>query len=74
MLPEMNPVNSSALTHVGYDASTQALFVQLNNGAVWQYDGVPIDVYKTMIASTSIGRFFNLTIKPNYLATAVDKG
>ena len=56
-------VHSSNLSSVGYDETTTTLEVEFTNGNVYQYSGVPIDVYKGLMASNSKGRYLNENIK-----------
>ena len=39
------PVTSSNLRTVGYDPITRTLEIEFQDGAVYQYDGVPPDVH-----------------------------
>jgi hypothetical protein len=64
-------VDSSMISSIGYDASSQTLEVQFKTtGAVWQYDGVSEATYKELIGSESVGKAFN-RIRGNYSESKV---
>lgn len=59
-------VASSNVRAVGYDAGTQTLEVEFHSGGVYQYYGVPVEVYDQMMQAPSKGRFVNLEIRNAY--------
>jgi hypothetical protein len=60
------PVESSSLQSVGYDATNQVLEVQFRTGRVYRYLGVPPDVYTALMQASSLGAFFNARIRDHY--------
>ncbi len=54
---QLDPVESSMLAAVGYDAHLQALVVLYNSGKAYQYLEVPPDVFQGLIEASSKGRF-----------------
>lgn len=68
---ERFPVSSSSVSMIGYDAETQALEVQYNNGGVYQYQGVPQDVFDQLMNAASKGTFINQQIKNSYVFVRV---
>ncbi len=68
------PVNSSAIRSVGYDASSGTLEVEFVSGEVYRYLGVERIVYGALLRSDSIGRFVNERIKPRYPSVHVAEG
>ncbi len=61
------PVKSSNIAAVGYDAATQTLEVEfLDNHRVYQYEGVPQDLYELTMNSISIGKVFHARIRGRY--------
>ena len=60
------PVESSSLQSVGYDAASQVLEVQFRTGRVYRYFGVPPDVYNSLLQASSRGAFFNANIRDQY--------
>jgi hypothetical protein len=58
------PSTVIAATH--YDADTAVLKVVFLSGMVYEYQGVPAQVYAEMRAARSKGKFLNERIKSNY--------
>jgi hypothetical protein len=63
---DREPVSSSNLASVGYDAGSEILEVEFNNGRVYQYYNVPQFMFERMMEAPSIGIFLNTEIKPAY--------
>ncbi|NLG35691.1 MAG: KTSC domain-containing protein [Lentisphaerae bacterium] len=64
---DLQPVDSSAVKAIGYDAATQTLFVQmLATMEVYAYEDVPAKVYKSFLSSKSKGRFYTDKVKGKY--------
>lgn len=59
-------VSSSNVGAIGYEASTATLEVEFNNGSVYQYQGVPQEVYESLMQADSKGTFLNSRVKGNY--------
>lgn len=72
-IPELTPIKSSMFTGHHYDPDSRVMTVQFTNGAVHQYDDVPIDKHATFTESASPGRFFNEKIKPNHIGRKVSE-
>lgn len=60
---EMTPVTSSDLSSVGYDYDNAILHVQFLKGGLYEYTGVPSDIYEGLISAGSKGQYFNTFIK-----------
>lgn len=59
MTVDMIPVQSSNLSHVGYDADTQTLHVQFKNGGRrGTHANVPPELHQAMMSSDSLGGFY----------------
>lgn len=56
-------VASSTLATIAYDASRQLLHLQFRDRTVYQYFGVPAEVYQALLRSPSKGQFFNRAIR-----------
>lgn len=54
---QLDPVESSMLAAVGYDASLRALVVLYNSGKAYQYLEVPPDIFQGLLEARSKGRF-----------------
>lgn len=56
-------VSSSMLASVGYDEQKQILEIEFHSGGVYQYLGVPSQVYLDLMAAASHGTYFDQNIK-----------
>ena len=64
-------VRSTLLTSVGYDDEKQIMEAEFHAGGIYQYHGVPLDVYEGIFTAASVGRYFNDEIKEKYPADAI---
>jgi hypothetical protein len=60
------PVTSSNIREVGYDAASQTLEILFHSGAVYQYSGVPDSVYRALMEAASHGSYFHTSIRDTY--------
>ena len=67
----MELVDSSSVTRVGYDEATADLKIEYRNGWEYLYAGVPENVFEDLLSAKSVGRFVNTQIKPKYAYTAL---
>jgi hypothetical protein len=51
------PVRSSHVASVGYDPASRVLEIGFHSGSVYQYFGVPPDVYRAILSAPSVGRY-----------------
>jgi hypothetical protein len=51
------------LASIGYDQATQTLEVEFLHGGVYQYFGVPVTVYNSLMAAGSHGSFLDAHVK-----------
>ena len=63
---DRQPVTSSNLLSVGYDAGAETLEVEFHKTGVYQYYNVPQFMHERLMAADSIGTFFNANIKNSY--------
>ena len=63
---ELHHVKSSTIKGIGYDADSQRMVVQFNNGAKYRYTEVPPEVHEALMGAKSIGLFFGLNIRGKY--------
>ena len=63
---ERYSVASSNIASIGYDAPSQTLEVEFLNGTIYQYYGVPENLYDQLMQAGSKGRFLNTYIKNAY--------
>lgn len=57
-------VSSSDIRSVGWQDDT--LEIEFKSGGIYQYHGVPQDVYFNLLSASSCGRYFHSFIKPFY--------
>ena len=62
----MQPVTSSNLAAIGYDASAKVLHVEFKNGTVYEYTGVPEDTYAALLGAESLGSYFHGHIRSEF--------
>jgi len=62
----MQPVSSSNIRAVDYDARTSTLTVEFHGGRVYRYSGVPAGVYHGLMSAASHGSYFSDFIKDRY--------
>jgi hypothetical protein len=67
----MQPVKSTALTAIGYDANHRWLDIEFKHGGLYRYLGVPAHDYDGLLSSSSKGAFFRKRIQDRYVATVL---
>jgi len=60
---QMQAVESSNLSAVGYDPAGKTLRVAFKNGGVYDYSEVPVDVFTALGSAESIGGAFHKLVK-----------
>lgn len=65
-MPVMQPVESSWIARIGYENDGGEVFVELIEGGVYAYVGVPPDTWRDFLAAASKGTFVNEILKPGY--------
>lgn len=60
---ELEPVKSSLISAVGYDAPTKTMRVRFHSGATYDYQNVPGELHAQIISAPSIGHAINETLK-----------
>ena len=56
-------VESSTLRTIGYDESLELLRLEFRSRAVYEYFGVPLGVYESLLRAPSIGARFNRMVR-----------
>ncbi|HJX28434.1 MAG TPA: KTSC domain-containing protein [Thermoanaerobaculia bacterium] len=64
-----NPVESSAISSVGYDPRRETLEVEFRSGTIYRFFAVPAEIYKDFLRSSSKGRFFGQRIRGRFDST-----
>lgn len=54
------------MASTGYDEATNTLEVEFQTGAIYQYFGVPQNIYDQLMHAPSKGQFINAYIKNAY--------
>ena len=62
----INEIQSSNIKKTEYDTETKKLLVTFNNGALYEYDEVPHQLYTQFRMNESQGKFFSTKISKNY--------
>ncbi len=65
------PVESSAVATVGYSKRLHAFEIEFNNGAIYRYLDVPVEVYRAFLAADSKARFYDQNIRGHYRSVHV---
>lgn len=66
------PVDSTNLAAIGYDASTKTLQVDFKNGRRYQYPNVPPETFAEFKAAASVGKYFAAHIKSEFLSVPLE--
>jgi len=65
----MQKVESSNIEAVGYNQSTEELFIEFKNGVTYKYEKVSFNVFIDLLDADSIGSFFYKHIRSDYAFT-----
>jgi hypothetical protein len=68
------PVESSMLRSVGFDAESETLELEFVKGDVWQYFGVPLEVYQHLMRADSHGSYARSFVIGQYDERRVSRG
>lgn len=60
---ERTPVESTNLSSVGYDQMTATLEIEFNRSGIYQYHGVPLEIYEGLMNSGSKGSYFHENVR-----------
>jgi hypothetical protein len=72
-LPMTNPVEvrSSSLARLSYDRRQATLQVEFRDGTQYQYSGVPLRTYQSLLQANSKGSYFNHYIRSRFPYAAI---
>jgi hypothetical protein len=62
----LQPITSSSISAIGYDADEELLRVEFNSGHTYDYKGVTADEHKALLAADSVGGYFAKHIRAKY--------
>jgi hypothetical protein len=68
---DRTPQSSSLVASIGYDDAANTLEVEFRSGAIYQYFGVPQNMYEQLMQAPSKGQFINTYIKNAYAYSRV---
>ena len=60
------PVSSSDIASLGYDAATQTLEIEFHATGVYRYFSVPVEIFATLQTTPSPGKYFLQNIKGKF--------
>ena len=63
---ERTRVSSSNIRSIGYGAQDEVLEVEFVSGGIYQYFGVPQQLYERFMAAPSKGQFFSAYIRDKF--------
>ena len=66
------PVQSRILRSIGYDENTKILELEFQTGVIYHYLRVPQKIYRNLVKSDEIYKYFSEKIRPQYQAKRVD--
>lgn len=62
----LETVESDVIHAIGYDPELQILEIIFNNGSIYQYRGVPRDVFDQIMRADSKGSYFQNNIRDEF--------
>lgn len=62
----MQPVKSTQVESIGYDATTKKLRVKFARGSMYEYSDVPAETFTQMANAESVGKYFGANIKGKF--------
>ena len=68
---EMKRVSGGKLCAIGYDSGARVLQLQLDDGTVLQYLGVPQEAYRRLSSSGSMWSYYRDNIEDEYTAKRI---
>ena len=66
------PVTSSNISAIGYDAETNTLEIEFKGGSVYSYPGVTPDQHQQLLNADSVGSHFHKHIRNNFVGKKAD--
>jgi hypothetical protein len=63
---ERQSVQSSNIAEIGYDSDLSVLEIKFLDGSVYQYLGVPEDIFQGIMSAPSHGKYFHQYVKDKY--------
>ncbi len=63
---QLNTVESDVIHAIGYDPEIHLLEIIFNDGRIYQYRNVPVQVYEGLMQAESKGRYFQGNIRGEF--------
>lgn len=63
---QMVPVRSTAISSVGYDATTRMMKITFKQGRTYDFCRVPPEVHRGLMSAPSVGAYYDRVIKDRY--------
>ena len=60
---ERQPVKSTNVKSIGYNAEEKTLEVEFQSGGIYQYAGVQPEMYADLLKAESVGRFVSQVVR-----------
>lgn len=64
-------VSSSNIRSIGYDAKSQTLEIEFQDGDIYQYFNISESIYSALMSASSYGSYFHRYIKDQYQWTKI---
>ena len=64
-------VSSSNLKSIGYDKDSKILEIEFNSGGIYQYSGVPEEIYDALMGASSHGKYSHRFIEDKFPTTKI---
>lgn len=62
----LQPVSSSNIAAIGYDADGQTLTIEFRSGGTYEFYDVPEQVFEGLRTASSLGQYFQNNIRGRY--------
>lgn len=69
----LEPVTSSNITAIGYDADKQVLRVNFKSGGRYEYHGISPALHKSLMAAQSKGNYLHWYIRDRFTTRKLQK-
>jgi hypothetical protein len=66
------PVDSSAITSLGYDPESRTLEIEFRSGSVYDYFGVTAGLFESFLDAASKGKFYAQRVRNRFPSERVD--
>lgn len=71
-IPTMHPVQSSNISHVGYDAPARRMHIKFKTGGHYHYADVPPETHEEFMKAESKGKHFSKNFAGKFAHTKLE--